>query len=129
MNLTITEPPRIFNVGRKNFLSQMKECAKIELQPNEMVTFLTENGAEYDISRKSWGFYATPSLNGRLLEFGLRAALVKGCEGKYYIFLVENGKDEDLHKYLAQEKHKIVCWMDNDNSLNELENKLKLNKK
>ena len=64
----------------------------IQLEPDEQVTFVTDSGSEYDVARKSWGYYATPSLNSRLAGFGLRGVLVRGDDGKAYLFLVEMGK-------------------------------------
>jgi hypothetical protein len=118
------EPPRIFEVGRADIV-KLKDCARIELEPDEQVTFLTESGAEYDVVRKSWGFYATPSLNGRLRKFGLRAVLVKSPGAMFYIFLVENGKEAYCQHYLEKEGHQIICWLDRDRELEALERKLK----
>ena len=123
MRFTPTVPPREFEVGRNTPII-LKDCARIELEPNEQVTMVTESGAEYDVARKSWGFYAAPSLNGRLQEFGLRAVLVKSPSPKYYVFLVENGKEDDLQSYLDIEGHTIVCWLDSDEALEALDRKL-----
>ena len=65
------DPPREFEVGYGETIV-MRDCGRVELDADEQVTFTTESGAEYDVARKSWGFYATPSLNGRLTGFGLR---------------------------------------------------------
>ena len=102
----------------------MKDCARVSLDPDEQVTFVTESGAEYDVARKSWGFYATPSLNGRLARSGLRAALVKNPNAKFYIVLVEKGKEADFARYLSTEGQKVVSWLDGDVPLGELEARL-----
>src|SRR4051812_30774923 len=91
MRIKLIEPPRVFRTGRGDPI-EIKDCARIELAPDEQVTFVTPDGKEYDVARKSWGFYATPSLNGRLLDFGLRAVLVRSHVGKHYLFLVESGR-------------------------------------
>lgn len=52
------------------------------------------------VARKSWGFYATPSLNGQLVTFGLRGALVKEPRNRYFVMLVQAGKEEDFFAYL-----------------------------
>lgn len=124
MKFTLIEPPRVFTAGRDHYI-KIKDCARIELEPDEQATFLTESGAEYDVVRKSWGFYATPSLNGRLRSFGLRAALVKSPSAKFYVFLIENGKEAECQQYLNVEGHHIVCWLDNDKQLKALERNLK----
>ena len=113
-------PPRAFEVGRRDPV-EITDCAQIKLASNEQITLKTESGSEYDIVRKSWGYYATPSLNGRLRFFGLRTVLVKSPSAKFYILLVENGKEEDFQKYLKVEELTIVCWLDNDEHLGNLE--------
>lgn len=123
MRFEVIDPPRVFEVGRSEIL-QLKDCAHIELEADEQVTFVTESGAEYDVARKSWGFYATPSLNGRLKNFGLRAVLVKSAGVRFYVFLVERDKEADFWRYLDVEGHTIVCWLDSDAELEALEQKL-----
>ena len=123
MKFHAVEPPRVFETGRGESV-RMKDCARITLDPDEQVTFLTESGREYDVARKSWGFYATPSLNGRLAGFGLRAALVKSPGAKFYIMLVEQGKEDEFARYLAVEGHRVVSWLDGDVPLGELEARL-----
>jgi len=61
----------------------------MQLAPNEQITFVTEAGNEYDVTRKDWGFYAAPSLNGRLADFYLRAVLVKNRADRFFLMLVE----------------------------------------
>src|SRR5262249_4821610 len=81
------------------------------------VTFITERGAEYDVARKSWGFYATPSTNGRLRSFGLRAALVRASSGRLFVMLVEADKEAGFREYLFADKQKLICWLDDDGHL------------
>lgn len=116
MKVVEQQPPRTFRTGRAEPI-EIKDCARIHLAPDEQVTFLTESGAEYDVAREAWGFYATPSLNGRLLNFGLRAALVRSFVGKYYVFLVEAGREDGFDAYLRAEDNTLVRWLDNDASL------------
>ena len=120
MKVTPRTPPRAFDVGQAQVI-QLKDCGRIELAPDEQVTFLTEAGGEYDVVRKSWGFYATPSLNGRLKRFGLRAALVKSPPGKFYVVLVEQGKEFAFEQYAVLERYRLVGWLDDEASLNALE--------
>ena len=75
------------------------------------MTFVTESGTEYDVVRKSWGYYATPSLNARLPSFGLKPALVRSGE-RLYLLLVESMKEEEFHAYLRQQAMEIVCWLE-----------------
>ena len=123
MKFKETIPPRIFETG-KGEPTEIADCAHIELTPDEQVTFKTFSGAEYDVIRKSWGYYATPSLNGRLQGFGLRGVLVKSLDSKYYILLVERGKEDCFQSYCDIQELTIVCWLDNDKELKTLEGKL-----
>lgn len=110
------QPPRVFEAGRGTKV-RMKDCGDVKLEPNEQLTFTTELGAEYDVARKEWGFYATPSLNGRLISFGLRTVLVKNFLNKFYILLVEKGSEHAFYKYLNLEELEIVSWLDTDSAL------------
>ena len=123
MNFMPTIPPRCLQVGRGAPV-EMRDCGRVELQPDEQVTLVTESGAEYDIARKSWGFYATPSVNGRLQRFGLRAVLVRALDGKVYVFLVERGKEAEFEEYLAVEQHGILHWLDSNAAIEALLTKL-----
>lgn len=124
VKLFVNDPPRVYKVGVRAPI-QMKDCARIQLEPDEQVTFVTATGAEYDVAAKSWGFYATPSLNGRLSHFGLRGLIAKSPGDRYYVILVAQGKEEEFRRYLELEGHTIVCWLDNEARLEELENKLR----
>jgi len=123
MKFTPIDPPRVFDVGAGKKI-RIKDCARIELQPDEQVTFVVESGGEYDVARKSWGFYATPSLNGRLASFGWRAALVKNSSGKFYLFLVEQGKESDFQAYIGSEGQVVICWLSSDDELGALEGRM-----
>ncbi len=98
--------------------------AQIDLEPNEQVTFISKGGVEYDVVKREWGFYATPSMNARLLRFNLRSVLVKTIGDKFFVALVEKGKEELFESSLEKEKSKIVTWLDTDEVLFHLEKKL-----
>jgi hypothetical protein len=120
MKFEAKNPSRRFTVGT-TVSFEMKDCGTLALAPDEQVTFVTENGAEYDVSRKDWGFYATPSLNGRLTSFGLRTALVRNLlTGRYFIMLVENGQEKAFNAYLTQERCEVVVWLDSTEALDRL---------
>lgn len=116
MLLEPIEPPREFEVGFGP-LVRMKDCGRLQLDPDEQVTLTTPGGAEYDVARKSWGFYATPSLNGRLASFGLRPVLVKNRVGRYYLLLVERGHEHDFQTYVDAEGLAVCAWLDNQQVL------------
>lgn len=123
MKLKQNEPPRAFEVGHDEKIL-MHDCAHILLDPDEQVTLLTEAGAEYDVARKDFGFYATPSLNSRLPRFGLRAVLVKNRIDQFFLLLVERGRETLFERYVASEKLRIVTWLDSTERLEELERRL-----
>ena len=72
--MKIYKKERKFKVGINNIM--LKEVAKISLNQNEMITFVKEK-TEYDIVKKNWGYYATPSINSRLKKNGFKTALAK----------------------------------------------------
>jgi len=118
------DPPRRFRVGNAAKFD-MKDCGTMSLLPDEQVTFTTETGAEYDIARKDWGFYATPSLNGRLEQFGLRGVLIKNRgTGRYFVLLVEKGKEPGFDAYCGQENLAVIAWLDSSAALDALARKL-----
>ncbi len=117
MNLKPNNPPRTYKAGEVT----ISDCGSIELQPDEQITLRGANDSEYDIVRKPWGYYATPSLNGRLLNFGLHAALIANENGKYFITLCEDGKEEEFLSYLESENSRLVRWLDSNANLQQLE--------
>ena len=118
------QPPREFEVGfdKKGVI---RDCGNMHLAPDEQITFVTEDGKEYDVTRKDWGFYAGPSLNGRLAGFKLRAVLVKNRVGRYFVMLVEKGKEVSFESYVREEPLQIISWLDTNEALASLETKVK----
>lgn len=114
------QPPRRFPVGADGRL-MIADCGALHLEPDEQITVVTGNGAEYDVARKDWGFYATPSLNGRLPQFGLRGALIRNRgTGRYFVVLVENGREASFEGYCDQENLMVVQWLDTTEALDRL---------
>ena len=113
-------PPRRFEVTGAGLKLDLSDCGSIELDPDEQVTFITKSGGQYDITRKSWGFYATPSINGRLKDFGLRGALVISKFGKIFLMLVESGKESDFFDYINSDLQKFICWLDDDQEVEKI---------
>lgn len=111
------EPARTYQVGLKQQI-KISDCGTMALAADEQITFITDQKNEYDVCRKSWGFYATPSLNGRLTNFDLRAVLIKNVARQvFFIFLVERGKESEFENYLEEEQLQIVTWLDNTENL------------
>ena len=107
--MKIIKKNRKFKVGVTNIT--LTEVAKISLKKNELVTFI--NGkTEYDIVKTGWGFYATPSINSRLLKFKIKTCIIKSkVTNNSFIVLVENGKHKKFKNYLKDEKCEIVKWL------------------
>ena len=107
--MIIYKKNRKFKVGEKNIV--LKEVAKISLKKNELVTFFNKK-VQYDIVKKDWGFYATPSINSRLIKFNLKTCLIKSQKTKnIFVLLVEKNKIDKFKKYLKDERCKIVKWL------------------
>ncbi len=111
MRFERTDPMRVFQVGLDQQIS-ISDCGRVYLEPDEQVTFVTRAGKEHDFVAKNWGFYATPSINGRLADQGFKTALVKNSFGKYYIMVVDPDKMADFNAYLKIERHEIAEWLD-----------------
>lgn len=110
MNIDELEPPRSFCVGVSGITLQ--HCADVRLEPDEMVTFITPEGSEYDVVRKSWGYYATPSLQNRILKNGFRAALAQNKNTKdKFIVLVQENHLLDWSEYAARENLVVLAWL------------------
>ena len=117
-------PPRRFAVGNA-VKFEMRDCGSVSLAPDEQVTFVTDSGTEYDVARKDWGFYATPSLNGRLEQFGLRGVLIKNQDtGRYFVLLVEKNHEASFDAYCRQENLAVIAWLDSTAALDALARKL-----
>ena len=110
MKITEIKPPRKFQVSS----IEISHCANIEMSPDEQVTFVTESGKEYDVMRKSWGYFATPSINNRLKNSGFKTALIKDKSGKLFVCLIEEEKEEKFQSYLDSDGAGILCWLDDD---------------
>jgi hypothetical protein len=105
------DPPRHFQVGVGS-ATTVYDCGSVDLEPNEQVTFRTGQGGEYDVRRQAWGFYATPSTNGHLPRYGLRAAMIRNAIRQYFVVLVEKGREKEFWSYLEDEKCELVSWLD-----------------
>jgi hypothetical protein len=120
MQFNQKNPPRRYRVGNVAGFDIL-DCGSLLLQAEEQVTFVTDGGGEFDVTRKSWGFYATPSLNSRLAQFGLRAVLTYSeKDRRYFVLLVEQGHEVGFRSYLDREGLEIVSWLDSTEVLDSL---------
>ena len=110
MKIFKKKKPRIFLVSEKNQIF-LKDVGKVFLNDNEHLTFFTKNKKNYDICKKNWGFYATPSVNNRLKKEGFNTALAKQ-NNKYFIMIVDNKKKKLFNNYCKKENYKVVEWLD-----------------
>jgi len=108
------DPPRKFRVGVGAQI-EISDCGSIFLDSDEQVTFVMANGARHDFTAKSWGFYATPSVNGRLKDEGLKTALVRNAAGRHYVMVVSRERQAEFESYLAVEDNEVVEWLDERN--------------
>jgi len=111
MELKANKPPRLFTCGLRRQIT-IADCGEIRLAADEQVTFVTYSNKRYDVVAKEWGFYATPSLDGRLKTEGFKSALVRNSVGRHYIMLVENEKLELFFQYLEKENQQVIKWLD-----------------
>ena len=108
MNLELKNKPRIFGVKGH----EIKDFGKIILDSSEMISFKTKTGKEYDFVAKEWGFYASPSVNSRLINEGFKTALVVNENNQLYIMVVEEDKELEFKDYLKDKQdNRIVCWL------------------
>lgn len=120
MDFKPKHPPRKFPVGKAGTI-QLSDCGEVHLDPDEQVTFHAASGSEYDVVRKHWGYYATPSLNRRLPRFGLRGALALGDQDTLFVLLVEEEKVPDFLDYLEANGMRLVSWLDRPEDLARLQ--------
>tara|TARA_B100001121_G_C18691171_1_gene623102 strand:+ start:1622 stop:1954 length:333 start_codon:yes stop_codon:yes gene_type:complete len=108
--MKIKKSNRLFTAG----ITKLKIIDKgsIYLKDDNQVTFRYKK-SEYDVCRKNWGYYATPSINGRLQNFGFKTFLTQNKFKKIYINLVHSNKMKTFKKYLKKEKSKILIELTN----------------
>jgi len=111
MRIDPNDPPRKYRCG-VNGVVEISDCGRLRLEPDEQVTFVSASGKEHDFTAKSWGFYATPSVNARLAEQGFKTALVRNHQGRFYVMVVEREKLSDFLEYLKREQNEVEEWLD-----------------
>lgn len=95
-----------FKKGKKNI--------NLNLYKNEQIT-LKFLQSEYDIARKSWGYYVTPSLQKRCKFNNLHGAIIFNTRNKQTNFVLVNNKKKFFFKnYLDNNGYKVISWVNND---------------
>ena len=111
MRCRFRDTPREFSVGMKGQIT-LKDCGEIELEEDEQVTFKGKDGKEFDFARKSWGYYATPSINGRLKRFGFKTALIENTmSGMKFVLVVEEDRETEFERYCEEESLRVLEWL------------------
>jgi hypothetical protein len=116
MKTTWRDPPRRFDPdGTGRFAIADAGC--IELGSDEQVTFVGPTGSEYDVVRRDWGYYATPSLNSRLPANGLRPLLARNGAGRFFVCLIERGRERQFADYAEAAGMQALGWLDHGPTL------------
>jgi hypothetical protein len=124
MKIDIKDPPRSYECGFE-VKRTIQDCARLQLSENEQITLVSSSGSEYDITRKDFGYYATPSTNGRLLRLGLRTVIARNRIDQLFVLLVEFGREDKFETYLQEEQMTLVCWLDKDENVQDFLQKMK----
>lgn len=112
MKIDILKKKRKFRVGYNKNIT-LSHVADLDLKTDELVTFISNNKKEqYDVTKKSWGYYATPSVNDRLKNYKFKTAIVKNKNNQIYIMLIHSNKMILFKNYLKKEKCQVVSWLD-----------------
>ena len=112
--MKIKKTNRKFKVGKKKEI-MLTDVGGIFLKNDELVTF-KDGKKEFDIAKKIWGYYGTPTLNKRLTNFGYMAALTRHkVFDTYAVLIVDIKKKKNFLNYLKKEDMQIICWL---NSIN-----------
>jgi len=105
----------IFYINKKNISSDYNiknKSYNIEIKEDEQYTFLDTHNNEYDVACKEWGFYVTPSFQGRCKKFGLRPVLINTSEVK----LVDKNQLNEFEKFIRENNLINIEWLDSDKS-------------
>ncbi len=107
---------KVIKINRKFFVGlkkniQINHIANIHLKSDEQITFISKKKREYDFVKKNWGYYVTPSINGRFKFFKFISCLVENSlSKKKFVLVVYKEKLNQLKIYLKKEKLKILFW-------------------
>jgi hypothetical protein len=92
-----------------NFKKKTNKFIKINLLSDEQMT-LSYLYSNYDIAKKDWGFYVTPSFQDRCKKNNLLPALIRK-DKKFYFVLVNKKKINYFMIFLKIKKFKLSKWL------------------
>ena len=108
---------RKFVVGKGKDIT-LVDKGSVYLDNNENISVHFNKKINYDVAKKSWGFYPLPSINKRLKKFKLKAVIVesKNFNTFFVMLVIENRKKIlDFKKYCKKENIKIIAWLNSKN--------------
>ena len=92
----------------------------VHLAADEQVTLLGESGSEFDVTRKAWGFYGSPSFRWRMPRFNVRPALIGNKDAVRYFCVVEAGHEAEFEASLDAAALVLYVWCDQPDALQSL---------
>ena len=111
MRVNLLESPSTFVFDVYGRHVEQKDYGTIYLEPYELVSFITKSGKHHDVVGEEWGFWATQSVNRRMVDNGFKVALTKNSQGKYFVAVVDTDKEEEFNKYLEYYGCCICFWI------------------
>jgi len=110
--MKIKKKDRSWKVGEKKTIN-ITEKIKIELDDNEQASFVEKNGNySYEVCKKNWGYYLSPSINKRMKDYNHKIYLTKDESNKIFIMAVKSKKIQSFILYCKSEnlKYKILKY-------------------
>ena len=102
---------RIYNVAAgKNI--KLKCVGDIFLKNDELITF-RDKKKEFDITKKNWGYYATPSIDKRLKNYGYSTAIIQNKISKNIFIVLVDKKKKKIEILLIRlySLRKYLLWL------------------
>ena len=93
----------------------LKDMGDVMLGNNEQITFRTESGKCNDVTKMTWGYYLSNSVNWTAKKQGFKTALVVSrmeSVPRLFINLVEKEKLDEYGVYLEKNHSEVVVWLD-----------------
>tara|TARA_B100000886_G_scaffold275859_1_gene199798 strand:+ start:2410 stop:2727 length:318 start_codon:yes stop_codon:yes gene_type:complete len=86
-----------------------KKNITVRLNKDEQLTFLFKK-SNYDIAKKNWGYYISPSLQTRCLKAGLKGVIISNQTSLKFAF-VHKSKIKIFLSYVKSNNFKVVSWI------------------